>query len=75
MDPQEFIDGFVSAWLANYVSSRYQDMCDKGDFSELENLPTEDAYHIAQKALRQYQDMLLANAGRCKIHGDRSFDD
>jgi hypothetical protein len=59
MDPQEYIDAVLAIWLAKYITPGYTQMYESSDFYWVDKLPFEEAYDMAYKALKQYQDLMV----------------
>ena len=50
MRREEFITKFAIAWLAQWSASRHGGYCMTDRHEELEDLPLEDAFYLAEKA-------------------------
>lgn len=54
MDKQQFIDNYVSTFLASYMASRYDSDCINDQM--VRKQPLEDAMTLAEDAWKQYYD-------------------
>lgn len=50
MEKTQFIDNFVTTFLASWTANNYDLMCARGEWEKLGNPPVEDAFHLAEHA-------------------------
>lgn len=57
MNKEQFIDQFVTTWLATWSANNYPDACFYGNHKKLHTPPVEDAYFLAEKTWEHIQSI------------------
>lgn len=56
MKEDEFIDNFMTTFLASWTANNFDLICARGEWERLENPPVEDAIYLAECAWSKVQE-------------------